>query len=216
VTAVPADGVAPPVDYRAVFAATATPYLVLAPDLVVLDVNPAFERLCSRARDELVGQPVHLVFPEVASWGDHARSLGDALIAPTTVPQSRERRAASVIRIELAGDGSGEVVTRYLQPMTSAIAGEDGTVLGLLHRVDDLTQAEGELQRRYREALDEIEQLRSALTSRATIDQAKGIVMAQRGCDADEAFAVLVRTSQDRNIKVRDLAATIVARRTLD
>ncbi len=54
------------------------------------------------------------------------------------------------------------------------------------------------------------EQLREALTSRAVIDQAKGIVMAHRGVDADEAFAHLARLSQNRNVKLRDLAAAIV------
>jgi AmiR/NasT family two-component response regulator len=37
------------------------------------------------------------------------------------------------------------------------------------------------------------EQLRTAMASRATIEQAKGIIMAQSGLSPDEAFAVLVR-----------------------
>jgi len=54
--------------------------------------------------------------------------------------------------------------------------------------------------------------LEKALTSRAVIEQAKGIVMGQRNCDADEAFAVLARASQDANRKLRDVAADLVAR----
>ena len=212
-TAVSTDGVMPVVDYRAVFAALASPYIVLTPELVVVDVNPAFEQLCRRRRDELVGQPVRHAFPTALAWDDHARQLGDAL---RTALETRERHAAPTIRMDLAGDGSGEVVTRYWQPVTSAITGDDGVVTALLQRVDDVTGAQDDLERRYREALDEIEQLRAALTSRATIDQAKGIVMAQRGCGPDEAFGELVRTSQDRNVKVRELAATIVERRTID
>jgi len=53
-------------------------------------------------------------------------------------------------------------------------------------------------------------QLETALTSRAVIDQAKGIVMARRGCTADEAFAHLAALSQQRNVKVRDLARALV------
>lgn len=52
--------------------------------------------------------------------------------------------------------------------------------------------------------------LQSALVSRTTIDQALGILMAQRGCGADEAFATLRRTSQDHNVKLREIAAAIV------
>jgi GAF domain-containing protein len=53
-------------------------------------------------------------------------------------------------------------------------------------------------------------QLEQALTSRATIDQAKGILIAKRGCSADEAFDQLRQTSQNHNIKLRDIAAKLV------
>jgi transcriptional regulator with GAF, ATPase, and Fis domain len=55
------------------------------------------------------------------------------------------------------------------------------------------------------------EQLSTALKSRATIDLAKGIVMARRGCGPDEAFAHLVRISSTTNTKVRQVAADMVA-----
>jgi len=53
-------------------------------------------------------------------------------------------------------------------------------------------------------------QLEEALTSRATIDQAKGILMEREGCDADEAFTILRRRSQRLNRKLRDVANEIV------
>jgi len=56
-----------------------------------------------------------------------------------------------------------------------------------------------------------IAQLNAALASRAVIDQAIGIIMARRGCSAAEAFALLRRLSNDRNIKLRDVAAEITA-----
>ena len=44
------------------------------------------------------------------------------------------------------------------------------------------------------------------------IDQAIGIVMAESRCDADQAFGTLRRASNNRNMKLRDLAAEIVTR----
>lgn len=55
-------------------------------------------------------------------------------------------------------------------------------------------------------------QLRQALDSRDAIGQAKGILMARRGIGAEEAFALLRRTSQDLNVKLRDLAETVATR----
>lgn len=58
------------------------------------------------------------------------------------------------------------------------------------------------------------DQLRTALTSRADIDQAKGILMARLGIDADRAFQELIRVSQHSNMKLRDVARQIVGSAT--
>jgi GAF domain-containing protein len=56
-----------------------------------------------------------------------------------------------------------------------------------------------------------VKDLRAALDSRAVIDQALGIIMAQQRCSPDEAFCLLRRASQSRNVKLREVAAGIVA-----
>lgn len=53
--------------------------------------------------------------------------------------------------------------------------------------------------------------LNEAMKSRAVIEQAKGILMAQ-GRTADEAFQILVRASQRENTKLREVAADLVRR----
>lgn len=55
------------------------------------------------------------------------------------------------------------------------------------------------------------EAVRRSAASRGTIEQAKGVMLAVCGLDAEEAFQVLVRQSQDRNVKVRDLAAELLS-----
>jgi GAF domain-containing protein len=52
--------------------------------------------------------------------------------------------------------------------------------------------------------------LQIAMASRAVIEQAKGILMAQRRCSADEAFDLLRAASQRRNVKLRVLCQSIV------
>ena len=52
--------------------------------------------------------------------------------------------------------------------------------------------------------------LGEAMKSRAVIEQAKGKLMASGRYDADEAFQVLVRASQRRNERLRDVAYRIV------
>lgn len=63
----------------------------------------------------------------------------------------------------------------------------------------------------YNRATTLAEQMQRAMESRAVIEQAKGILMAQRHCSADEAFEVLVRLSQETHRKLRDLAEALVS-----
>ncbi|MBU2666907.1 GAF and ANTAR domain-containing protein [Actinoplanes bogorensis] len=55
-------------------------------------------------------------------------------------------------------------------------------------------------------------QMREAMAQRATIEQAKGIIMAEQRCTPDEAFERLSKLSQHANRKLRDVAAALVAR----
>jgi GAF domain-containing protein len=54
------------------------------------------------------------------------------------------------------------------------------------------------------------QQLGEAMASRAIIDQAIGILMAQHRCTATTAFDLLRQASQHRNRKLRDLATAII------
>jgi hypothetical protein len=57
--------------------------------------------------------------------------------------------------------------------------------------------------------------MNQALMTRNVIGQAIGIVMERYDLDADRAFSFLVRTSQTANIKLRDVAARVVADATV-
>ncbi len=62
----------------------------------------------------------------------------------------------------------------------------------------------------YWDAYQLSQNLSEAMKSRATIEQAKGILMGARRCDGDEAFQILVRASQRENRKLREVAEQIV------
>ncbi|MBT1002289.1 ANTAR domain-containing protein [Paenarthrobacter sp. DKR-5] len=102
-------------------------------------------------------------------------------------------RAIDYIRSGAVGNNSQEDARRFAEAAATA------TAHASLHRA---TQREAE-------------QLREALTSRAVIDQAKGILMAEHRCDADEAFTLLSNMSMSTNVKVRDVASAIVYKTVL-
>ncbi len=56
-----------------------------------------------------------------------------------------------------------------------------------------------------------MQNLREALTTRALIGQAQGIVMERHALTSEQAMAYLRRVSQQSQVKVRDLAERIVS-----
>lgn len=96
----------------------------------------------------------------------------------------------------------------YHQEISSQGASEETLRL----RFADYAKVAMRNARRYTDVVSEVESLREALTSRALIEQAKGIIMVRNHCSPDEAFDLLVTTSQRNNIKVRDLAGVLVRR----
>jgi len=57
---------------------------------------------------------------------------------------------------------------------------------------------------------EELEQLRTAMISRAVIEQAKGILMERHKLTEDQAFTLLSHASQHTNIKLRTVADQLV------
>lgn len=58
---------------------------------------------------------------------------------------------------------------------------------------------------------DERDQALAAVEQRKLIERAKGIVMRERRCDEDTAFRLLRRLSQERSLKLHELAAQLIA-----
>jgi GAF domain-containing protein len=60
------------------------------------------------------------------------------------------------------------------------------------------------------DAVDEVAGLRTAMQTRAVIEQAKGILMRDQRCTADEAFRMLRQASNNSNRKLGEIARSIV------
>jgi AmiR/NasT family two-component response regulator len=81
-------------------------------------------------------------------------------------------------------------------------------------RAAQLALEHAEREREWSDRIEELHRtvagLRQAMEHRAVIEQAKGIIIADTGLDADRAFQLLVRQSQHENRKLRDVAAWLV------
>lgn len=120
-----------------------------------------------------------------------------------------EAGIASVLGLPLLV--GGEVVGALNAYAESEGAFDDETSLGIVRDVAAQAATAIHNLRVYDASRTLASQLATALESRAVIEQAKGMLMAQRGCTEDEAFEMLRRASQRENVKLRDVAQRIVA-----
>jgi anti-anti-sigma factor len=109
-----------------------------------------------------------------------------------------------VCELHRIADGAG--AWRWVVLTAEARRDGFGTVTGLAGHLGDVTA-------RQKRALAEwaTAAVDATVESRAVIDQAKGALMLTYGLDADAAFGLLVWQSRHTNVKLRELAARLVA-----
>ncbi|MFF0791574.1 SpoIIE family protein phosphatase [Streptomyces spiralis] len=129
----------PPVDYQALFAATPSPYVVLGPDLVILDVNAAFCLASRRSREDLVGRYLFDAFPDNPADpdADGVRNLSASL---HRVLRSKEPDTMAVQKYDIpVSEHPGMFEERWWSPINTPVLGPDGQVACIIHRVEDVT-----------------------------------------------------------------------------
>lgn len=87
----------------------------------------------------------------------------------------------------------------------------DGVTVSVLSRPEVVALSDGVgAQRRIAELERELAQLRDGLSTREQIGIATGLVAERLGLTPENAFAVLRAASQNRNIKLRNVAKIVV------
>lgn len=118
-----------------------------------------------------------------------------------------ERGIGSCLSIPLDVEGPSRAVMSLTAVTSDAFSSDDITaaevfaeqaskMLRSALRITDLTET--------------VQNLHAALEHRTVIDTALGVVMGQNHCDHDTAFNILRRGASSRNMKLRDLAASVV------
>jgi GAF domain-containing protein len=120
-----------------------------------------------------------------------------------------EHGILSTMSLPLGVRGNGIGALNLYSKQPAAFSDDDEQVGMMFGAQASVALANAQL---YASAYRLTQQLQEALSSRAVIDQAKGILMGQRGMGADEAFEVLRTDSQRENRKLRDLAQEMVDR----
>lgn len=114
-------------------------------------------------------------------------------------------RSSLSVPLEL-GDNAAGALNLY----TFELHAFDDAERVVLGQFCDETSRAVSLALHYGQVTEENDHLHAAMATRRAIDQALGLIMAQNRCSSDEAFAILRRASQNRNVKINSLAAEMI------
>ena len=139
---------------------------------------------------------------------ENRATLGEALDRwPAFTAQALEHGYRSLLAVPVVAEGVALGALNVFARAAAAFVELDTTVVRMAAQrcADTVAAAQEIIGARTLAA-----QLEQAMGSRAVIEQAKGVLMGVRGVTEHEAFEMIRRHSQNRNIKVRDLAQRIV------
>jgi len=108
-----------------------------APGLNFVEVNPAFEAATGLIRDEVIGRPLFIMFPE--NPGDEgAVGVSQIYASLRKVADTGAPHAMPVLRYDVR-NADGVFVERHWRAVNTPLHNEDGRLIYLMHIVDEVT-----------------------------------------------------------------------------
>lgn len=128
--------------------------------------------------------------------------------SPTTFPLRDHGELLGVMHCVKEVSETSQVLTGVTRDLEEGGCWDTGE---LVHTLAAVNAVETTRHLERQQTLDtEIKQLMCAIESRDVIGQAKGMLMERFGVDADGAFGLLTRLSQETNIRVERIARMVV------
>jgi serine phosphatase RsbU (regulator of sigma subunit) len=131
-------GTSEPIDFRRLFAAVPHPLLVLTPDLVIVEANPAYCAILGRSREELLGRDAFGLFPD--NPGDAAADGTKAVRTSMEVARATgQTQVMPLQRYDIEDTDTGVFEERYWSIVNVPVLDERGATVLLLNRAEDVT-----------------------------------------------------------------------------
>ncbi|WP_197497052.1 ANTAR domain-containing protein [Arthrobacter sp. B6] len=138
----------------------------------------------------------------------HASDLSGDDRWPRLARSATERGIRSCLSIPLEVEGPNQAVMGLTALTSDAFSRND------IYAAEAFAEEASRMLRsalRITKLTETVHDLYAALEHRTVIDSALGVVMSQNHCDHDTAFKILRSAASSRNLKLRDLAASVIA-----
>ncbi|MGP0090681.1 MAG: PAS domain S-box protein [Xanthobacteraceae bacterium] len=192
-------------DFRALFQAVPSLYLVLKPDLVIAEASDAYLRATLTARQEIIGRHLFEVFPDNPD-DPGADGVSNLRASLNRVLRLRRPDAMAVQKYDVRRtDGSFE--EKYWSPLNTPLLDQAGEVEWIIHRVEDVTEVVRLKSEGAEHDLSAQEQQRIIGELRTANEE---LARSQEALRAGEArFRLLVDELNSREAHLRSILATV-------
>ena len=128
-------------DFQALFESAPDLYLVLNPDLAIVAASNAYLRATMTQREKIVGMGLFEVFPNNPDdpTATGVKNLG-ASLDRVLATRTSDAMAMDKYNIRCPESEGGRFEERFWSPVNSAVLGERGEILYIIHRVEDVTE----------------------------------------------------------------------------
>lgn len=154
-------------NFRWLFESSPDMYLVLSPSFAILAATDAYLRATKTRREEILGRGIFDVFPDnpndPSATGVSNLTTSLQRVLSDAVPDKMSIQKYDIRRPQSEGGGFEE---RHWSPTNSPVLGENGEVVYIIHRVEDVTlqvvtlridqERRGQLERQVQERTSEL------------------------------------------------------------
>lgn len=109
------------------------------PGLAIVEANAAYETVSGLTRQQLIGQPLFLLFPDNPDDAT-ADGVSHLYASLRRAAESGRADAMPIQRYDVRGP-DGRFVQRYWRPMNTPLSDGYGRLIFLLHQVEEVTEA---------------------------------------------------------------------------
>jgi signal transduction histidine kinase/DNA-binding response OmpR family regulator len=128
-------------DYRKLFQASPTPFLVLTPKFTIAAVSDSYLSATMTRRSDIVGKGLFDVFPDnpgdPAATGAHNLRKSLDKVLSTCLP---DQMAVQKYDVRRPAEEGGSFEERYWSPLNVPVLNDDGELIYIIHRVEDVTK----------------------------------------------------------------------------
>ena len=189
-------------DFHILFESVPGLYLILAPNFEIVAVNDAYLRATMTKRDDLLGRGIFDAFPDnpddPAATG--VRNLRASLnrVLQFKIPDTMAVQKYDIRKPESEG---GQFEERFWSPVNLPVLGQDGEILYIIHRVEDVTD-----YMRLRQQHVQQEELTEGLRARAERMEAEVFLRTREVQERTEALRLIEQRFRSLVDAVKDYA----------